>query len=65
MERPDTAAELGARKAANLLATGAQLIATGNIGCMTQVTTHLEALGHPLPVLHTLQILDRAYDGTL
>ena len=65
VERPDTAAELGARKAANLLATGAQLIATGNIGCMTQVTTHLDALGHPLPVLHTLQVLDRAYDGTL
>jgi glycolate oxidase iron-sulfur subunit len=63
VEKPDTAAALGERKARNLLATDAALIATGNIGCMTQVTTHLQALGHPLPVLHTLQVLDRAYAG--
>jgi len=65
IERPDTAAQLGERKARNLLATGAQLIATGNVGCMTQVETHLAALGHDIPVLHTLQVLDRAYAGTL
>ncbi len=65
VERPDTAAELGERKARNLLATGAQLVATGNIGCMTQVENHLGALGQDLPVLHTLQVLDRAYERTL
>jgi glycolate oxidase iron-sulfur subunit len=63
VERPDVAAELGARKARNLLATGAQAIATGNIGCTTQIAMHLRALGHELPVLHTLQVLDRAYAG--
>ena len=61
VEKPNTAAELGERKALNLLATGAQLIATGNIGCMTQVQTHLRALGHEIPVMHTFQVLDRAY----
>jgi len=61
VEKPDTAAELGERKARNLLATGAQLIATGNIGCITQIQTHLRALGHELDVVHTLQVLDRAY----
>jgi glycolate oxidase iron-sulfur subunit len=61
VEKPDTAAELGERKARNLLATGAELIATGNIGCMTQVQTHLRALGHEIPVMHTFQVLDRAY----
>ncbi|MGI8623132.1 MAG: (Fe-S)-binding protein, partial [Solirubrobacteraceae bacterium] len=65
VERPDTAAELGERKARNLLATDAQLIATGNIGCLTQVQTHLGALGHDIPVLHTVQVLDRAYARTL
>jgi glycolate oxidase iron-sulfur subunit len=60
VEKPDTAAELGERKARNLLATGADLIATGNIGCMTQVDTHLQALGHRIPVLHTFQVLDQA-----
>ena len=61
VENPDTAAELGERKARNLLATGAELVATGNIGCMTQVQTHLRALGADIPVMHTLQVLDRAY----
>ncbi|MBA2513716.1 MAG: 4Fe-4S dicluster domain-containing protein [Solirubrobacterales bacterium] len=63
VEKPGTAAELGKRKAENLLATGADLIATGNIGCMTQVQNHLSALGHQLEVLHTVQLLDRAYAG--
>jgi len=61
VEHPTTAAELGERKARNLLASGADLVATGNIGCMTQVQTHLRALGHDLPVMHTFQLLDRAY----
>ena len=59
------AQELGRRKAHNLLATGARVIASGNIGCLTQVSTHLRALGADIPVLHTLQILDRMYTQTL
>ncbi|MDQ3397512.1 MAG: heterodisulfide reductase-related iron-sulfur binding cluster [Deinococcota bacterium] len=61
IERPDTARELGERKARNLIDTGAEAVATGNIGCMTQLQTHLRALGKPLPVLHTVEVLDRAY----
>jgi glycolate oxidase iron-sulfur subunit len=65
VERPDVAAELGERKARNLIGTGAELIATGNIGCVTQIQSHLGALGHHLPVLHTMQVLDRAYTHSL
>jgi glycolate oxidase iron-sulfur subunit len=65
VERPEIAAELGARKAANLAATEPDLIATGNIGCMTQLQTSLATLGHDTPVLHTMQVLDRAYAGRL
>ena len=61
IEKPDTATELGERKARTLLDTGAEMIATGNIGCMTQVRTHLRALGREMPVMHTLQVLDQAY----
>jgi glycolate oxidase iron-sulfur subunit len=61
VEKPETAAKLGRRKAENLLATGATMIATGNIGCMTQVQNHLKRLEREVPVLHTLQLLDRAY----
>jgi len=65
VEKPEVAAELGERKARNLLATGAEMIASGNIGCLTQLQNHLAALGNPIPALHTIQILDRAYSGTL
>ncbi len=61
LEHPEMARELGLRKARNLLATGAELIISGNIGCMTQLSAQLKNLGQPLPVLHTIQLLDRAY----
>ena len=61
LEHPDIAHELGERKAKAILETGAQAVATGNIGCLTQLITHLHAARHPLPVYHTVQVLDRAY----
>ncbi|HET9073214.1 MAG TPA: glycolate oxidase subunit GlcF [Solirubrobacteraceae bacterium] len=61
VERPELAAQLGRRKRDNLLATGAELIATGNIGCMTQLATHLREGDAELPVLHTIELIDRAY----
>ncbi len=65
VERPEIAVELGERKARNLLATGADMIASGNIGCLTQLQNQLAALGHRIPALHTVQVLDRAYSRTL
>lgn len=65
IERPQIAAELGRRKASNLIATDAELIVSGNIGCLTQLRTHLAAAGAPIPTLHTVQLLDHAYQSTL
>lgn len=65
LEHPGMATQLGERKARSVLATGAEMLATGNIGCLTQIQAHLVALGHPLPLLHTVQVLDRAYARTL
>lgn len=61
IEQPQTAAELGQRKAAAVLSTKPDAVATGNIGCMTQIESHLQRIGQPVPVLHTMQILDKAY----
>jgi len=61
IERPEVARELGDRKAANLRSTGADLFVTGNIGCITQLRTRLGGLGDSTPVLHTIEVLDRAY----
>ena len=46
--QPEPAAELGERKARNLLATGAEMVAAANPGCALQIRAH-RALGHPLP----------------
>jgi glycolate oxidase iron-sulfur subunit len=61
LEQPEIAGQLGERKARNILATGAEAIITGNIGCLAQIAAHLARLGRPLPIWHTVQVLDRAY----
>ena len=61
IEQPEIAGQLGQRKAANILKTGADAVAAGNIGCLVQIRTHLQAMGRPLPIYHTIEILDAAY----
>ena len=58
--QPEAAAQLGERKAQNLLATGAEAIVAGNPGCMAQLDFHLRRLGRPLPVLHPVELLWRS-----
>ncbi|WP_416408185.1 glycolate oxidase subunit GlcF [Agrobacterium rosae] len=56
--QPEISGELKARKVKNIEATKADIIATGNIGCMTQI-----ASGTQIPILHTVQLLEWAYGG--
>jgi glycolate oxidase iron-sulfur subunit len=58
--QPEPAAELGERKARNLLDTGAEAVAAGNPGCALQITAHTERLGRPLPVFHPMELLARS-----
>jgi len=61
IEQPQIASELGDRKVNAILSTGAQAVVAGNIGCIVQIESHLRRGGHPLPVYHTIQLLDKAY----
>jgi glycolate oxidase iron-sulfur subunit len=61
IEQPETAHELGHRKAEAIATTGADLVVTGNIGCMMQMRAHLIGWSKPIPVMHTMELLDRAY----
>ena len=61
IEQPELAAELGRRKIEAILSTDADVVASGNIGCLTQIETHLRQQRRSIPVLHTIQILDRCY----
>ena len=61
LQQPELARELGARKAEAVRSTGADIVVAGNVGCLVQLATHLAAAGPSIPVLHTIQVLDRAY----
>lgn len=56
--QPEIAGELGRRKALSLDDTEPDVIAAGNIGCLTQLRPLVGA-----PILHTAQLLDWAFGG--
>jgi glycolate oxidase iron-sulfur subunit len=56
--QPEIASKLRDRKVANIESLAPQAIATGNIGCITQIGT-----GTAIPILHTIELLDWAYGG--
>src|SRR4030095_7818849 len=60
---PEPAAELGDRKAANVLATGADLLVTSNPGCLLQLRNALERRGERLAMAHVAEVLDAAARG--
>ncbi|MET0839134.1 MAG: heterodisulfide reductase-related iron-sulfur binding cluster, partial [Marmoricola sp.] len=60
---PEPARELGDRKAANIVATGAQVLVTANPGCLMQVTSAIERSGHPMGLAHTIEVLDASIRG--
>jgi len=56
--QPAIAGRLRDRKVGHLEATRPQVIASGNIGCMTQLAT-----GTDVPIVHTVELLDWATGG--
>jgi glycolate oxidase iron-sulfur subunit len=56
--QPEISQRLRDRKAANIEAVAPQIIAAGNLGCMTQI-----AAATAIPVVHTAQLLDWATGG--
>jgi glycolate oxidase iron-sulfur subunit len=56
--QPAAAAELGARKARGVQATGARLLISANPGCALQISSALAAQGTPMPVAHIAEVLD-------
>jgi glycolate oxidase iron-sulfur subunit len=62
--QPRTADQLADRKAGLIAAVGADVVATGNLGCLLQLRAALERSGQPTPVLHTIQLLDASIQNT-
>jgi glycolate dehydrogenase iron-sulfur subunit len=60
---PVPAAQLGDRKAGNVLATGAELLVTANPGCLMQVASALRRNGGSISLAHTVEVLDTSLRG--
>ena len=62
--QPDAANAIGDRKASHIAPLKADVVATGNPGCLLQLRASLARNGHQTPVVHTIQLLDASIRGT-
>lgn len=63
--QPEIAGQLRERKIGHIEKTKPQIVATGNIGCMTQLAKGFADRGATTPVVHTAELLDWATGGPL
>jgi glycolate oxidase iron-sulfur subunit len=63
--QPNAANTLGDRKAELIASLNADVVVTGNPGCILQLQASLERAGKKIPVLHTIQLLDASIRGRL
>jgi glycolate oxidase iron-sulfur subunit len=61
--KPEPASELGDRKAGHVLATDPDAYASGNPGCLVQVTAALRGRNRPLPAFHPIELVDASIRG--
>lgn len=62
LTHPDAADRLGRSKVERIVETGAELVVTGNPGCMVQISAGLRAIGSPIRVIHPVSLLRAAYE---
>lgn len=60
MLEPDAATQLRDRKVQNILKTDAEVIVSGNPGCLLQIATGLEAAGRPMRIMHLVEVIDQS-----
>lgn len=63
LTQPEMAERLGERKAANLLATGAEAVFSGNVGCLIQIGRYLRKQKPNVWVAHPVDALWASYSG--
>jgi len=64
LTEPEMSERLGSRKADAVLASGADMVAAGNPGCILQIRAALRLRGRELPVVHPVELLARAHGIT-
>ena len=58
---PGLGGEIGRAKVAAVLETGAEVVVTGNPGCMMQIGAGLRMQGSRVEALHPIELLDESY----
>jgi len=61
LTEPEMSDQLARRKRTNIHKTGADLVITGNAGCLLQIQATLKHSDKPLPVMHPMDLLDYSY----
>ncbi len=63
LTQPEMSERLGRRKMDQIEATGALIVAAGNVGCILQIARKIKERGSSIEVVHPVDLLDRAYRG--
>jgi glycolate oxidase iron-sulfur subunit len=63
LTQPEMSERLGRRKMDRIEATGAELVATGNVGCLLQIARKIKERNSKIEIAHPIDLLDRAYGG--
>jgi glycolate oxidase iron-sulfur subunit len=61
--QPETAAELGDRKAGNVTSVNPDMVVSGNPGCLLQLQSSLARAGRNLAVHHGIELVDASIRG--
>ncbi len=64
LTQPEMSERLGRRKMDHIDATGAEMVVTGNVGCILQIARKIKERGRKVQVAHPVDLLDRAYKGS-
>ncbi len=64
LTQPEMSGRLGRRKMDRIAASGASIVATGNVGCILQIARQVKDSGNDIEVVHPIDLLDRAYRGS-
>jgi glycolate oxidase iron-sulfur subunit len=64
LTQPEMSERLGRRKMNHIEATGAEMVVTGNVGCILQIARKIKERGSPIRIAHPIDLLHEAYEGT-
>jgi glycolate oxidase iron-sulfur subunit len=63
--QPEMSERILNEKIANIIRSGAQIVASGNPGCLLQIQAGLRAKNLAIRTMHPIEVLDQAYQSTI